>query len=73
MSLPAAPANWARVNRNPKVTQELSGLADLATTMTFYSEVGTDAKRQTASDIDALLAAKTDAQGLILGAKGALA
>ena len=54
--------NWARVNRNPKVTQELAGHADLATTMTFYSKVGTDAKRQTARDIDALLTVKTDAR-----------
>lgn len=54
--------NWARVNRNPKVTQELAGHADLATTMTFYSKVGTDAKRQTARDIDALLSNKTDAE-----------
>ena len=53
--------NWARVNRNPKVPQELAGHGDLATTMTFYSKVGTDAKRQTARDIDALLTAKSDA------------
>lgn len=54
--------NWARVNRNPKVTQELAGHADLDTTMTYYSKVGTDAKVQAASDIDALLADKSDAK-----------
>ena len=54
--------NWARVNRNHKVTQELAGHADLATTMTFYSKVGDDAKTQTARDIDALLDDKSDAK-----------
>lgn len=62
--------NWARVNRNPKVTQDLAGHADLATTMTYYSKVGTDAKTQAARNIDALLDDQTDAGGMISGANG---
>lgn len=54
--------NWARVNRNPKVTQDLAGHADLATTMTYYSKVGTDAKNQAARSIDGLLGDQTDAK-----------
>jgi integrase len=54
--------NWARINRNPKVTQELAGHADLSTTMTFYSKVGNPAKTHAAREIDALLRDTTDAR-----------
>ena len=52
--------NWAKVNRNPAITQKLAGNAVLATTLQYYDQV-TERDRAEAAAIDKLLK-KSDAK-----------
>ena len=47
--------NWAKVNRDPNVTRELSGHASLKTTMEYYNQVTTEDKVEAAKGIESLV------------------
>ena len=53
--------NWAKVSRNPKVTQALAGHADIKTTMRYYSLVDDDQRSASVDAINEMLKA-TDAK-----------
>lgn len=51
----AAILNWAKVNRNPKVTQVWAGHSDLKTTMQYYSQVTDDQRQMAVKALDQML------------------
>ena len=53
--------NWAKVNKDPAITQKLAGHADLATTLKYYDQVTEEDRAETAAAIDKLLK-QTDAR-----------
>jgi integrase len=53
--------NWAKVNKDPAVTQKLMGHKDIKTTMEFYDQVTAEARAEAAAAIGKLLQ-ETDAR-----------
>ena len=52
--------NWAKVNRDPNVTRELAGHADLKTTMEYYNTVTKEDRAEAARGVEALVSEEKD-------------